>query len=236
MRLWACLLPKAAQVLTTKALARMIAEHFSCRFGSQGVFDYGKNYAQRKALLSAEAIVLLALALSMDAFAVAFAAGCVLRRPRLNHYLRLAVTFGGMQWLMPLLGALLGATLRHYVEALAHWIAFLLLVAIGLHMIWEGIKGLRGEAEQASAIDPTKGLSLLLLGLATSLDALTVGFSFALVGEDVTWAAVVIGLTCALITALGCYLGQSLSRLPKVNGYAEIVGGLVLAGLGLHVL
>ncbi|MCR5813225.1 MAG: manganese efflux pump MntP family protein [Desulfovibrio sp.] len=186
--------------------------------------------------MSFQTVLFLALALSMDAFAVALAVGCALRRPGLRHYLRLSGTFGGLQWLMPLLGALLGATLRYYLESAAHWIAFLLLCWIGLNMLRQGLQARRGQSKQVSDIDPSKGVSLLMLGLATSLDALSVGFSFALLGESVFFPALIIGLTCALITALGLYLGQSLARFSRFNGYAEIFGGLVLLGLGVHVL
>lgn len=185
--------------------------------------------------MSLGTLLLTALALSVDAFAVAVACGCVLVRPGVGHYLRLAGTFGGLQWAMPLLGAFLGAGLRQLLQTTAHWLAILLLAILGCKMLHDGLTSLRHKKSRPAPADPSRGLSLFLLGIATSLDALSVGFSLALIGTDVVWPAVVIGIVCALITALGLFLGQSLARLSRLQGLAECLGGLVLLGLACQI-
>ncbi|MBR2609919.1 manganese efflux pump MntP family protein, partial [Desulfovibrio sp.] len=126
-------------------------------------------------------VFLLAVALSMDAFAVALASGCAIREVRLRQYVRVSVAFGFFQFFMPVLGWFLGQLVHHFIEAWDHWLAFVLLAWIGGNMLLSGIGGLRqGEPVSCPQSDPTAGWNLLLLAVATSIDALAVGLTFAM--------------------------------------------------------
>ncbi|GAB7078916.1 manganese efflux pump MntP [Megalodesulfovibrio paquesii] len=181
------------------------------------------------------AIVSIALALAMDAFAVALATGACLDRPSLAQTARMAVAFGVFQALMPVLGWLLGLSFKEYIEAFDHWVAFAMLAFVGGKMIYECFFG--GDEEGAcDPKDPTRGMQLLLLAIATSLDAMAVGLSFSLLGEPIAFPAVVIGLVCLALTAFGVHLGHSFKRFQLVGNYAELAGGLVLIGIGIKIL
>ena len=188
--------------------------------------------------MSVAAILLLALALAMDAFAVSVGAGCSLRRPQAGHYLRMSLAFGLFQFLMPVIGWALGLSVRGFIEALDHWVAFILLAWIGGSMLREGLR--RDPADDGPCPplqkDPSRGLNLLLLAVATSIDALAVGLSFALINVPILMPSVVIGVVCAGLTALGLFLGQRLSRAALFGRHAGVAGGLVLLGIGLKIL
>ena len=143
-------------------------------------------------------LLLVAIGLSMDAFAVAVCRGLEMRRIDYRQALLIAVFFGGFQALMPVAGYLLGAGFEHYISSFDHWIAFLLLAFIGGKMIWEAARG--GEEEHAEALS----LKLLvMMAVATSIDALAVGITFAFLQMDILPSAAVIGLTKALAKELG---------------------------------
>ena len=173
----------------------------------------------------------IAVALAMDAFAVAVCAGCGLRRVTLGHYARLALTFGFFQFLMPVLGWGLGHSVRVYIETWDHWVAFALLAWIGVSMFRSGLSN-----EACPTGDPSRGMQLLVLAVATSIDALAVGLSFALIGMDVWTPSLLIGVVCAVITALGVWLGRRLAHADIFGRRAELVGGLVLIGIGAKIL
>lgn len=181
-------------------------------------------------------VFLLAVALSMDAFAVAVATGCAVRVPRLSHYVRLAACFGVFQFLMPVLGWALGLSVRDYMEAWDHWVAFGLLAWVGGNMLRSGLAALKYRETSCPATDPTAGRNLLILGVATSIDALAVGLSFALLQTPIWGPAALIGAVCALITACGVYLGKTLARLCALNGWAELLGGLTLLAVACNIL
>ena len=185
---------------------------------------------------SFQSVLLIAIALSMDAFAVAMVTGCALRTPTFRHYVRMSSTFGFFQFGMPILGWLLGASARHFVEAWDHWIAFLLLAWVGGSMLYSGIASLRDPGATPRQANPTSCGSLFMLGLATSIDAFAVGLSFAFLGDSVWQPALVIGVVCMALTALGLYLGRTLARLSALNGWAELAGGIVLLAIGFNVL
>ncbi len=188
-------------------------------------------------VMSFFAVLLLAVALSMDAFAVALASGCALRTPLPRHYFRLSAAFGFFQFAMPVVGWYLGTTMRSYMEAWDHWIAFGLLGWIGGKMILSGISALRARAAcPCPTVDPTAGRNLLVLSVATSIDALAVGLSFAILGTTVWGPSLVIGVVCAVITAAGVYLGKALANLCAVNGWAELLGGLTLLAIACNTL
>jgi putative Mn2+ efflux pump MntP len=175
-------------------------------------------------------IFLIALALSMDAFSVAMAIGAA--GSKLNSYavLRLATAFGIFQFVMPLLGWLLGKTVVSYISDYDHWIAFGLLLIVGLRMIKEYFD--KDEKERTK--DPTKGWSLLILSIATSIDALAVGVSFAFFDVNIYYASAVIGVVCFIITALGMIFGKKLSVL--LGKKAVLLGGIVLIGIGIKIV
>ncbi len=177
-------------------------------------------------------LLALAAALAMDAFAVALAAGAQLSPVTFRHCFRLGFHFGLFQGLMPVIGWLAGVGILSRLVAWGHWIAFALLAAIGLHMIHEALFD-REQAQQAS-IDPSRGWTLVMLSVATSLDALAAGMSLALLDIKVWVPALVIGLVTAAFTWCGVLLG---GRIGAAWGRrAGMGGGLVLLAIGLKIL
>jgi len=172
----------------------------------------------------------LALALAMDAFAVALGTGAVLSRLTGRHLFRLGFHFGLFQALMPVIGWLAGLTIIQWVEAWDHWIAFSLLAIIGGRMIYEAVS----DEEKADERDPTKGLSLVLLSIATSIDALAVGFSLSVIGVSIWMPALVIGLVAGVLTIAGMLLGGRIG--DRWGTRVEIFGGLVLISIGIKIL
>ena len=175
-------------------------------------------------------IFLIALALSMDAFSVAMALGAAGRGHSSGAIMRLATAFGLFQFVMPILGWLLGKTVVSYIADYDHWIAFGLLLIVGLRMIKEYFD--KDEKERTK--DPTKGWSLLVLSIATSIDALAVGVSFAFFDVNIYYASAVIGVVCFIITALGMIFGKALSRI--LGRKAVLLGGFVLIGIGIKIV
>jgi len=172
----------------------------------------------------------LALALAMDAFAVALGTGAVLSRLTGRHLFRLGFHFGLFQALMPVIGWLAGLTIIQWVEAWDHWIAFSLLATIGGRMVYEAVS----DEEKADERDPTKGLSLVLLSIATSIDALAVGFSLSVIGVSIWMPALVIGLVAGVLTIAGMLLGGRIG--DRWGTRVEIFGGLVLIAIGIKIL
>lgn len=172
----------------------------------------------------------LALALAMDAFAVALGTGAVLSRLTGRHLFRLGFHFGLFQALMPVIGWLAGLTIMQWVEAWDHWIAFSLLAIIGGRMIYEAFS----DEEKTDDRDPTKGLSLVLLSIATSIDALAVGFSLSVIGVSIWMPALVIGLVAGVLTIVGMLLGGRIG--DRWGSRVEILGGLVLIAIGAKIL
>lgn len=160
--------------------------------------------------------------------------GCALKRVTAVHFLRLSLTFGFFQFLMPVIGWTLGLTVRGFIESWDHWIAFALLAWIGGNMIRGG--GDDSEDGESCSVDPTKGRKLLILAVATSIDALAVGLSFSLLNINVWGPSTLIGVVCAVITALGLLAGKGLAHADIFGRRAELVGGCVLIGIGLKIL
>jgi putative Mn2+ efflux pump MntP len=172
----------------------------------------------------------LALALAMDAFAVALGTGAVLSRLTGRHLFRLGFHFGLFQALMPVIGWLAGLTIMQWVEAWDHWIAFSLLAIIGGRMIYEAFS----NEEKTDDRDPTKGLSLVLLSIATSIDALAVGFSLSVIGVSIWMPALVLGLVAGVPTIAGMLLGGRIGA--RWGSRVEIFGGVVLIAIGFKIL
>ena len=175
-------------------------------------------------------LFLIAVGLSADAFAVALGKGLQMRRLSVHGVLALAVTFGLFQGLMPVLGWAVASGFRDYVDSVDHWIAFVLLAAVGAKMVWEAF----GDDDDDEGDGRVPLGELLVLGVATSIDALAVGISFAFLDISIIGAALLIGATTFVLTAVGVFLGHRAG--VRFRGPAEVVGGLVLIGIGLKIL
>lgn len=192
-------------------------------------------------------IVLIAVGLSMDAFAVSVTNGIIIRDIKIEHGLKVGFYFGAFQALMPIAGWLAGSQFKDYITSIDHWIAFGLLSFIGGKMAWEAARGRDEEAETVEAMcevaisnqgtvceNPLGMRRLIVLAVATSIDALAVGISFAFLRVSIIWAATVIGLITFGICFAGVYIGNKFGGMLKKK--AEIVGGLILIGIGLKIL
>lgn len=178
-------------------------------------------------------ILAIALALAMDAFAVAIATGVRLKRVTLRQFFRLAWHFGLFQALMPVIGWTAGLTVRDAIERYDHWIAFALLAYVGGNMIREAFK-LEKDARRQN--DPTRGLTLVMLSVATSIDALAVGLTIAMLKVPIWTPALIIGLVAGAFTVAGLHLGKSVGSAERLSPIAEVLGGVVLLGIGVKIL
>ncbi len=177
-------------------------------------------------------ILLIAIALAMDAFTVALAVGLHLSgdgRVAPRQYFRLSFHFGLFQFLMPIIGWAAGTTIRHYIESFDHWVAMGLLTYIGIKMIREA-----RERREYDRPDPTRGVSLIVLSVATSIDALATGLSLAMLGVSIVYPSVTIGIVAAVFTFAGLSLGKNLGL--RWRGKIAVLGGLILIGIGLKIL
>ena len=172
----------------------------------------------------------IALALAMDAFAVALATGGVLNPLTGRHLFRLGFHFGLFQALMPIAGWLVGMALQQWISAYDHWVAFVLLAVVGGRMILEAFD----EKEDKAVSDPTRGFTMVMLSVATSIDALAVGLSLAMLRVSVWLPAAVIGVVAGVLTVIGMLLGRRLGN--NWGKRVEVCGGLVLCIIGLKIL
>lgn len=179
-------------------------------------------------------IVFIALALSADAFAASVAIASCAKKEHVKNTLLCALFFGGFQAIMPVIGWQMGTYANSYVSKLDHWIAFLLLFFIGIKMI---IDSLKKDSDTCECTKFESGLSikmLLVLSVATSIDALAVGISFGCLDTGILLPALIIGLITAIISLLGSTLGKKIAVYAK--GKAELFGGLVLLVIGVKIL
>lgn len=176
------------------------------------------------------AVVLVALGLSMDTFAVCVTSGVAARELKLPHALRSGVIFGTTQALMLFLGWLAGIGFRNLISTFDHWIAFIILTVIGIKMVYES--GQIGRIEKK--IDTTSVFALLFLSVATSIDALAVGFSFTVINVSVAGPVAIIGLVTFLVSAGGMYIGSKVGHFFEKK--AEAIGGLILIAIGIKIL
>jgi len=194
-------------------------------------------------------IVLIAVGLSMDAFAVSVTNGIIIRELKLQHALKVGLYFGVFQALMPLAGWLAGSRFKEYITSIDHWIAFILLAFIGGKMIHEAYKencevcetgeeacevAVSGHDGAMSAEDPLRMGRLMVLAVATSIDALAVGISFAFLNVSILWSSAVIGSITFVICAAGVYVGRKFGCLFQKR--AEIAGGIILVLIGAKIL
>lgn len=173
-------------------------------------------------------LFLIAVGLSMDAFAVSICKGLSVRGLKMKHLLLAGLYFGGFQFLMPVIGWLLGYRFEAMIQSVDHWIAFLLLGLIGANMIKESF----GDEDELS--DDFGFRTMLLLAIATSIDALAVGVTFAFLEVKILPAAALIGVTTFLLSAAGIYIGHVFGMRYKAK--AERLGGVILILIGLKIL
>ena len=176
-------------------------------------------------------LFLIAVGLSMDAFAVSVCKGLGMQRLNMGQAVVIALFFGGFQALMPVIGWAVGAQFAHFVSTYAHWIAFALLAFVGGKMLWDAFH--EDEGEDAGPFKLELG-DLLMLAIATSIDALAVGVSFAFLDVAIAPSAALIGVTTFVLSLIGVVVGHQFgSRWEKP---ATIVGGIVLILIGVKVL
>jgi len=173
--------------------------------------------------------VLIAVGLAMDAFAVSIAKGIVVNSHRRRTALLLGSFFGGFQMLMPVIGWLVGLSFKEIIMGIDHWIAFGLLAFIGSKMIYDST---RVESEKKD--ENLRLHSILILAIATSIDALMVGLSFAFLNTSILEPILVIGLVTFMLSITGFFFGCGLGRV--FGNRIKIVGGLILIGIGLRIL
>ncbi len=171
-----------------------------------------------------------ALALAMDAFAVATAVAAGLPGWTARHTFRLAWHFGLFQAMMPIMGWFGGSALLPLMAAVDHWIAFALLAFLGLRMIWQA----RHPEDRGQDFDPTRGWSLVILSVATSIDAFAVGVSLGLIGVSIWVPSLIIGLVTLGVSYVGTRIGRRAGH--HLGQWAERVGGIVLIGIGIRIL
>jgi len=174
--------------------------------------------------------LLVAVGLSLDAFAIAVSCGITIKPVRLRDALTIAVFFGWFQALMPVLGWLAGTGLRGFITGIDHWVAFVLLTAVGGKMIYESFP----NPDSKPAADPRNFLILLMLAVATSIDALAVGIGLSFIKVAIIRPAIIIGAVTFGLSFLGVYIGIKVGRLLKRK--VELAGGLILILIGIKIL
>ena len=175
-------------------------------------------------------IIFIAFGLAMDAFAVSITSGLAIKHLKINNALKIAIFFGAFQAIMPLIGWLAGLTLRDFISGIDHWIAFGILSFIGCKMIYESIKIKSYQKE----INPLNVYVLLILSIATSIDALAIGLSFAFLKIFIVTPAIVIGAVTFLLSFLGTFVGNRFGHF--FENKIEIAGGLILIVIGIKIL
>lgn len=177
-------------------------------------------------------LFLIGVGLSADAFSVSVCKGLNMRKLNMVHAYVIALFFGAFQAIMPLIGYLLGTSFSQYIETFDHWIAFALLAFIGGKMVIEAIKEKDGEEEEKT--DTLKIGELVVLAVATSIDALAVGITFAFLNVSIYFAILIIGVTTFALSLGGVLLGNRFGA--KYKNKAEIAGGVILILIGLKIL
>ncbi len=179
-------------------------------------------------------LIILAIGLAMDAFAVAMCKGLALKRASVGQMSVVGAWFGGFQAIMPIIGFFLGISFYNYIENFDHWIAFILLAIIGANMLREAIFGDGDECDCECGCDDLSFKKMLIMAIATSIDALAVGISLAMAGANIWVAAILIGAITFSLSAVGVKIGSIFGARFKKK--AEIFGGIVLVCIGLKIL
>jgi putative Mn2+ efflux pump MntP len=174
-------------------------------------------------------VLLLGLSMGMDAFAVCIAAGSLPQVQGPRPAFRLAFHFGLFQFLMPILGWLAGAGLEPFIRGFDHWLAFGLLGIVGARMIYSALRG-----QEAQTLDPSRGLTLVVLSVAVSIDALAVGLTLGFLSISAVYPAVSIGVVTGLVSLVGLRLGRDVGA--RYGSWFKGLGGIVLIAIGLRIL
>jgi len=179
--------------------------------------------------MSLASLILLAFALSMDAFAVAICKGLAMKKITLKKAVIVGLYFGLFQAGMPLLGYFLGSFFEHLVTSIDHWIAFILLTVIGVNMIREALGGDEEETDESLSFK-----TMIVLAIATSIDALAVGITLAFLQVNIYYSVIFIGITTFTLSAIGVKIGNVFGA--RYKSRAELVGGTVLIVIGIKIL
>lgn len=181
--------------------------------------------------MSLAELFIIAVGLSMDAFAVSVCKGLAMSRMNWKHAGIIGLYFGGFQALMPLLGYLLGVNFKEAIASVDHWIAFALLSAIGFNMVREALSK---EEEDDCSTDDIGVQVMIMLAVATSIDALAVGVTFAFLNVQIVPAVSFIGITTFVLSIAGVKIGNVFGT--RYKSKAELAGGLILIGMGIKIL
>lgn len=178
-------------------------------------------------------LILLAFSMSMDAFAVAICKGAAVKHASVREVMRTALTFGIVETITPLIGWGAGYVAQSMIAEYDHWIAFTLLLVLGMRMIYESFNDENGE--ESANCRPSQSLGLLLVtAIATSIDSMVVGVSLAFLDVNIIWMALAIGTATTIMATVGMSLGKILGQ--KVGKRAELFGGVVLITIGVSIL
>lgn len=175
-------------------------------------------------------IVLIAIALAMDAFAISMSTGIALLYIKPWNAIKIGLFFGIAQAVMPVLGWFSGSAFNKYIVSFDHWIAFILLMALGIKMFIEACKG----DDKVEKKDPVSTAVLFVMAIATSIDAFAVGISFSLITDKIIIAAIIIGCITFVLSFIGVYIGRKVGKIMQKR--AEIFGALILCGIGIKIL
>jgi len=175
-------------------------------------------------------VVLIAVGMAMDAFAVSLGIGTTPFASGLRPLFRLSFHFGLFQALMPVLGWLVGLTISQYIAAFDHWLAMGLLTFVGIRMIRSGLN----PGSMGHEADPSRGASLIMLSTAVSIDAFAIGLSLAMLGLDIVYPAIVIGVVTSSLSLIGLLAGRRLGE--RFGSRVEVLGGVILIAIGLRVV
>jgi len=181
--------------------------------------------------MSLAEVLAIAVGLAMDAAAVSLGAAAANHASNGRATFRLAFHFGLFQFMMPVAGWAAGAAVASRIAAVDHWVAFALLAFVGGRMVWAGVKG---DGRETFSRDPSRGVTLVLLSVATSIDALAVGWTLAMLGARIWYAAVTIGLVTGTLSVVAIRLGNRLGA--TVGRRMEVVGGVILLLIGTRIL
>lgn len=176
-------------------------------------------------------LLLIAIGLSFDTFAVSVSTGLVVCHIRFWQAVRVAVILAVFQGLMPCIGWILGRQVATFISEFDHWLAFVLLAFLGAKMIWESFEK---EGKSTNNCNPLKLSIVVGMAIATSIDALVIGVSFAFLQMNILWAAFIIGLVTFLVSMLGMLFGKKVGN--KLGKKMEVIGGILLIAIGLKIL
>jgi len=175
-------------------------------------------------------IVVIAVGLAADAFAVSVVSGAAYKRLEIRHAFRIASFFGGFQAFMPVIGYLAAKSMVKYIAGYGHWIAFGLLLLVGSKMIYESFK----IKSAGNTFDPSSIVVLLVLAIATSIDALAIGITLSIIKSSIIIAVLIIGLVTFILSYIGVFLGKKLEHFFESG--IEAIGGIILIAIGIKIL